>query len=178
MKLHSLKTEIWFWGSASTYRVCVGLRFMVSALTFTGFFCFCSEARGADGQRLLLLTAFSVYQTRRTSMRNSAGPCPDVFHWPGFRRRWSGPGCGAWPRSEVEILVAPVHGALLPPLPAVAATNRGKKKDTNYKMFSQTNQCLLVVSQPVKQFYRFKAQHLKNNKWYHHLNTPTTRQTY
>lgn len=147
------KTESWFWGSASIFPVWAwdsrSLLWPLLGDSARQEMCSCSEAQGAGGPPLLLLTAFPVYQTRWTN---------EIFHWPGFRRRWSGPGCGAWPRSEVEILVALAHGALPPPLPAVAATNRQKNK--NYKLFSQTNQGLLLAFQPVKQCYSFKAQHL------------------
>lgn len=63
-----------------------------------------------------------------------------VFHWPGFHHRWSGPGCGVWPRSVVEILVVPAHGALLPLPPAVAANTeiRWLKHQDFYKLCLST----------------------------------------
>lgn len=98
-------------------------------------------------QPLRLLTAFLMHQTSWMHMTCSAkdlhsrnhtelwwktrkavhctGPCwsANAFHWPGFHHRWSEPGCGAWPRSAVEILVFPARGASLPLPPAVAANN-------------------------------------------------------
>lgn len=45
-----------------------------------------------------------------------------IFHWPCSHRRWSAPGCGAWPHLVVARWVALAHGALRPPPPAVAVT--------------------------------------------------------
>lgn len=43
-----------------------------------------------------------------------------AFHWPGFHRRWSAPGCDVWPHWVVVKWASQAHGASQLPLPVVA----------------------------------------------------------
>lgn len=117
------------------------------------YMCCCSDAQGADGQAVatpeswqlfpcikpgeLARATLSLHEKQPWTLCSLCGS-ETVFHWPGFHRRWSGPGCGAWPRSEVEILASLAHGAWLPPLPAVAVTNRQKIQIKKYFHTSRT----------------------------------------